>query len=207
MYPQNFKSQFQETLYPTAQAKMIAVARDLGLGGISNQQGTTRTIYDSLPLVGTGAGTLQIFEFFKGCNARNFPLTNLPANKLEVGEIMVIEEMTLSVLTLTATSDVTNVRTMSAAALTGMYRSDLEVDLGNQTVIKPLNMVNLLPAFNNFSENATGEVFKFKTFIVIPPQLEFVVRLKVTSYAAIALNHLSMTLTGAGGIFAPKNNF
>jgi hypothetical protein len=73
----------------TPQQKMVAVNNKFGNSNIKNQQGTTRVIYDSLPLDGR-----TTFRFFENANNRTFPLTNIGSegNRLEVGSTFTIEK-------------------------------------------------------------------------------------------------------------------
>jgi len=59
----------------TPQRKLIANTDKFNNAGIKKQQGTTRAIYDSLPLDGR-----TNFRFFEESNNRNFPLTNTGAD-------------------------------------------------------------------------------------------------------------------------------
>ena len=72
----------------TPQQKTIGVNDKFGNTGIRKQQGTTRIIYDTLPLDGT-----RVFEFFKNSQSRPFPYSNTGSdgNKLGVGNTLVIE--------------------------------------------------------------------------------------------------------------------
>ena len=71
----------------TPQQKLVAVNNKFGNSSIKDQQGTTRLIYDTLPLSGTSAKTLR---FFEDSASRQFPFSNTGSdgNKLGVGNTM-----------------------------------------------------------------------------------------------------------------------
>ena len=74
----------------TPQQKAVAVNNRFGNTNIRGQQGTTRVIYDSLPL--DGATELR---FFENASSRQYPLTNITSegNRLTVGETFVIQKI------------------------------------------------------------------------------------------------------------------
>ena len=87
-----------------ANRKIVTVNNAQGAKNINQQQGTTRIIYDSLPLV-NGVNPKQTLRFFEGVNSRVFPFTNLTENKLQIGESIALQRFTfflmvsLSILT------------------------------------------------------------------------------------------------------------
>ena len=74
----------------TPQQKAVAVNNRFGNTNIKGQQGTTRVIYDSLPL--DGATELR---FFENASSRQYPFTNITSegNRLTVGETFVIQKI------------------------------------------------------------------------------------------------------------------
>jgi hypothetical protein len=77
---------------------MVGVNNKFGNTGIKSQQGTSRLIYDTLPV-----GTNTTFRFFEDSASRNFPFTNTGSdgNKLGVGDTMVIESVQFSYIDVT----------------------------------------------------------------------------------------------------------
>ena len=73
----------------TPQDKIVAVNKKFGNSGIKSQQGTSRIIYDALPVTNNGQTT---FRFFEDSSSRTFPFTNTGSdgNKLGVGDTMVL---------------------------------------------------------------------------------------------------------------------
>ena len=100
----------------TPQGKMVAVNNKFGNTNIRNQQGTTRVIYDSLPLDGR-----TNFRFFETANVRTAPLTNIGSegNRLEVGSTFTIEKIYLNAVTYDAAN---NTITASLNGLTFLHQ-------------------------------------------------------------------------------------
>ncbi len=183
----------------TAQEKILAVAAGLGVEGMDIMQGTTRTIYDSLPMT---AGAL-VFNFFDGCNARAFPNTNLSNNRLEVGEAMAVEYLTLQTMTQAVVGTVTAVGVLGAVA-TSYYASDISLAIANQVVLKPTSIGQLYALFNKDSKFATNENFRFSSILTIPPLQPFVLTWRQTDATARANTYVKATLEGFGVIYRPK---
>jgi len=182
----------------TAQQKILAVAGGLGIDGMQWQQGTTRTIYDSLPMDGR-----TVFNFFDGCNARAFPNTNLAGNRLEVGEAMAIEYLTLQTMTQAVVGTVTATGVLSAVA-TSYYASDFSINVANQVVLKPISIGQLNALFNKDSHFTTNEVFRFSTLITIPSLQQFVATWRTSDATVRANTYVKCTLEGVGVIYNPK---
>ena len=83
----------------TPQSKAVNVNNKFGNTNIKNQQGTTRVLFDTLPLDGRTE-----FRFFENSNTRTLPYTNLTAdgNRLQVGETFVIQKIYFQILNINA---------------------------------------------------------------------------------------------------------
>lgn len=182
----------------TAADKVLATSQALGIRGMELQQGTTRTIYDSLPMDGR-----TVFNFFDGCNARAFPNTNLPSNRLEVGEAMVVQYLTLQTMTQAVLGTVTAIGVLSATA-TSYYASDFSLNIANQVVLKPISMGQLYALFNKDANFTTNESFRFATLIVIPALQQFVATLRTSDATVRANTYMKCTLEGMGAIYSAK---
>lgn len=180
----------------TGAQKILAVAASLGIAGMDIMQATTRTIYDSLPMT---AGAL-VFNFFDGCNARAFPNTNLSNNRLEVGEFMIVESLTLMTMTQAVVGTVTAVGVLSAVA-TSYYASDFSLNVANKIILKPMSLGNLYALFNKDSNFATNENFRFATLLTIPSLQPFVATWRQTDATARANTYVKCTLEGMGVIY------
>lgn len=194
---------------PTPAQKLAYVNNKLGNRGVQNQQGTTRIIYDSLPIDGRTE-----FRFFEGCGSRNYPQTNLTQNKLEVAEAMIIQRASLSVITISS-GVVTLVQSpVTAGALTraAVYGSgEFTFLIANNRVVKPMPLIAWDPEFNKsaaFATLTTGSYnnYRFMTEISVPPLLEFVAAIRTTTLAAAANTFLRLTIEGVGAITNVKEN-
>jgi hypothetical protein len=193
----------------TPQSKAVNVNNKFGNTNIKNQQGTTRVLFDTLPLDGRTE-----FRFFENSNTRTLPYTNLTAdgNRLQVGETFVIQKIYFQILNINATNQITAAWSFggggpinSAALTTG----ELDFVIANSQVIKSLSAAVFTSFFNPTSVKATDEAYGTQTDIVIPPLLEFIAILKTTSYATFAPNasHLQILIEGTSGILAPQTTF
>lgn len=186
------------------QAKIISVANKLNMSGLKKQQGTTRIIYDSLPLDGR-----SVFRFFEGSNARVFPFTNLGSfgNKLEVGETLVCSFVYFSVFKV-ENNVITQITPPGLVPpYAGVTLGDWNFSIGNVQVMKPNPAMSQNPAFNK-TTNSSSNVGILDTELVIPPLLEFVAELKT---AGVGINEtgsfLRMTIEGVGSIVNTRETY
>jgi hypothetical protein len=195
----------------TPQEKIIAVNKKFGNSNIKDQQGTTRTLFDSIPLDGR-----TIFRFFENAQSRQFPLTNLGStgNRLDVGSTFVLTKAYV----LAVVYDAVNNTITQSATLENCGANTLAVPLGtgefnfyiaNSQVIKQLpTSVFYNPTFNPTAVNTFDCALEFATDLVIPPLLEYVGEIKTTTYtAATPYTHLMLVVQGVGGIIAPQTTF
>lgn len=198
----------------TPQGKMVAVNNKFGNTNIKNQQGTTRVIYDSLPLDGR-----TNFRFFETANVRTAPLTNIGSegNRLEVGSTFTIEKIYFNAVTFDAVNNTITASLNGLAFTAGdtavpFATGELDFFIANSQVIKQLptsfvNGSNFNPTANNTNDHAFG----LATDIVIPPLLEYIANLRTTSYATGAdlqgYTHLQCFIYGTAGIIAPQTTF
>ena len=199
--------QQQAVAQPTAQQKLIHVNQQMGNTGIKKQQGTSRVMYDSLPLDGAD----NVLSFFAGSNTRNFPRTNTGSfgNKLEVAESTVIQRVYFSVMTVDAVDplEVTGNLDLTTAGLPGLYASELSIFVAEKRVMKPIPLTSFQPEFNKNAYNSTSQVFWADTDLTIPPLLDYEFRLKVPNYTPVANAFLRCTYEGVGSIISPTNPF
>lgn len=186
------------------QQKMVAVNNKLGNNTIKFQQGTSRTLYDTLPYTTDG----QTFRFFEDSASRQFPFSNTGSdgNKLGVGETMVISEIFFTVLTYDpATLRYSAFNVFSENAMVG---SILNFELGNSRVIKNYPLFDYLPNYSK-NESTSSQVIQLDTAIVVPPLINFVCGLQLgrDTVAPAANTFLRCTIHGAAGILAPRNTF
>lgn len=183
-----------------ASQKITKVADRLGMRALKKQQGTSRIVYDvtdfNFPTVNS------IINFFENVQNKRFPFTNLPQNKLEPGETMVIQQIFFAAVNYQKTEasgappvgTIRNVVPFSYYWSYGLYRSDFSIIVGEQRVVKD---VSYSSAFAPFNRNAqflstmnlrntdplspdtqlgfSHDVYTFKNDVVIPPQTQFTV--------------------------------
>lgn len=188
----------------TPQQKIVGVNNRLGNTNIKKQQGSTVSLYDTLPLDGQ-----TYFEFFKSAKNRDFPFTNFTDGKLQPGESFVMERSYLSVITTTAEGIPTSVRELSLTTDGPIAAGEFHFRIDNDRVIKPLPVLSWFDNFNKSSEFTGDQVYEFDTQIVIPPLIQIAGNLQVNDYDPLDYPNgfLRLTIEGPGGIFAPKANF
>jgi hypothetical protein len=190
----------------TPQQKLVAVNNKFGNTGIKNQQGTSRIIYDTLPV-----GTNTTFRFFEDSASRNFPFTNTGSdgNKLGVGDTMVIE----SVQFLFVDVDTTSGRILGTSVIYTDYSFALGIfdfEIANNKVLKKVTLSEGMSDYNkNTSPIQTGEI-ELETQIVLPPLLPYILNLQLpkTVQAPIGITrYIQASIIGTGGIIAPRTTF
>lgn len=187
----------------TPQAKIVDVAKRLGNNGIPEQQGTTRIIYDSLPL--NGAST---FRFFEGSGSRQFPFTNLDGTngQLGVGETMVLERAYFLIFERNPiTGEINSVANI--AVNNNLVLGEMNFIQANSQIVKRLKLSSFAAQFNKDAQFATYAVFGFDTDLTIQPQLEFVCEVRTAAGITLDNTFLQLVLEGTGSIISPKQNF
>lgn len=184
----------------TPQRKIISVTDRLGNQGIRNQQGTTRVIYDTLPMDGR-----TLFRFFDESNNRNFPLTNMGSdgNKLPVGNALAIERMYLSVVTIIA-GNIVQVEQLYSGGFANFEVGELNILIANSQVLKQVAILSAHPDFNKNAGHNSYTNFEFDTQLVINPLLEFEFDVRVNTYTPVVNTFLRLTVEGVGAIIAPR---
>lgn len=189
----------------TPQQKIVAVNQKFGNTGIKDQQGTTRLIYDTLPLGAAGAKTLR---FFEDSASRQFPFCNTGSdgNKLGVGNTMVIQSISFFILTydtVNARFDAIALPTTIPAIQAGL----INFEIANNRVIKNLSLYELTNAFDKNIGATNDSTIELETDIVIPPLLNFVCQVQIPFFTPAANTYLRCVINGTGGIIAPRTTF
>lgn len=187
------------------QEKIVAVNQKFGNTGIQDQQGTTRLIYDTLPLGAAGAKTLR---FFEDSGSRPFPFSNTGSdgNKLGVGNTMVISSITFYLLTY----DTVNLRFDNIALVTAtpaLQFGQINFEIANNRVIKNLSLNELNSSFDKNDGSTNDSTIELDTQIVIPPLLNFVCQVQIPYFTPAANTYLRCVINGVGGIIAPRTTF
>jgi hypothetical protein len=190
----------------TPQQKAVAVNNRFGNTNIKGQQGTTRVIYDSLPLDGSTE-----LRFFENAASRQYPFTNIGSegNRLTVGETFVIQKIYFGLIEIDPDTgsfiDFTQLTGTGANFETGEF----SFLLANSQVIKQLPFSVFCASGQTVINpaNISDQTFDTFTDIVIPPLLEYVLTYRIAPYTAVATNRLVCFMEGTAGIIAPQTTF
>jgi hypothetical protein len=190
----------------TPQDKIVGVNNKFGNTNIKNQQGTTRVIYDSLPLDGSTE-----LRFFENAASRQYPFTNVGAegNRLNVGETFVVQKVYFGIIGTDAdTGAYTTFDTLGNFGYGNWARGEWSFFIANNQVIKQLSFSSCF----DINANVTGvndqdEAFSTFTDIVIPPLLEYVLTVRTPQYPALETARLVCFIEGTAGILAPQTTF
>lgn len=188
----------------TPQQKIVAVNNRFGNTNIAQQQGTTRVIYDSLPLDGSTE-----LRFFENAQSRQYPFTNIGAegNRLNVGETFVIQKIYFGIISVTE-NEFTNFGPLANSLPASFAQGDISFLIANSQVLKNLPFDSLFNPLNNFDQrNASDEAFNTFTDIVIPPLLEYVLTYRLNTYDADNTLRLTCFIQGTAAILAPQTTF
>lgn len=218
-------------MVPSVNRKIVSVNKNMGAKNIGGQQGTTRVIYDSLEI--TNPSAKQTLRFFENVNTRQFPFTNLNENKLQIGESIALQRFSVCLLTVDANGAVLNVLPMDniASGTNPLYRSDMSIQIAQDTVVKKLPLHTMYAPFNKDAKfygqilvnpgtpaleaniGMPNDVYHFDNPIIIPPQIEFVVELQLPKFVGTvtpiegAKTFMLLTLEGLGSLYAPKSTY
>lgn len=191
--------------------RIASVGRETYNRGLGKQQGTTRTIYDTIPLTGAP----NVFNFFENLANKGFPWTNLNRNSFTDAEAMNIQR---AYLTLIETSSDNPYEIVSGTTIQtfGIFeRKNVAFDpttktqyakfslaqgsifVSGQQILKNFSFLSSDPRFNYKNQGFGGsgntgstgnehlvgrEVYDFASPAVIPPNREFIVTVQVPPY-------------------------
>ena len=189
----------------TPQNKIVGVNNKFGNTNIKNQQGTTRVLFDTLPLDGSTE-----LRFFENAASRQYPFTNIGSegNRLNVGETFVVQKVYFGVTFLDA--DTGNWATFDPVSTSGFADwqwGEWSFLIANSQVIKQLPFLTTIYPDNVTRVNNADEAFSTFNDIVIPPLLEYVLTLRIAPYAALETAQLVCFIEGTAGILAPQTTF
>lgn len=194
------------------------LARRIGMVGretynrhLGKQQGTTRTIYDTIPLTGSP----NQFNFFENLANKGFPWTNLNRNSFTDAEAMNIQRAYLTIIETSNDTDyavlaadtwqsfgvfqraATNATPTTKSQYAKFSFAQASIFVSGQQILKNFSFLSSDPRFNysnqgltSLSQVTTGstmaaigtEVYNFASPAVIPPNREFVVSVQVPAY-------------------------
>ena len=189
----------------TPQNKIVGVNNKFGNTNIKNQQGTTRVIFDSLPLDGSTE-----LRFFENAASRQYPFTNIGSegNRFNVGETFVVQKVYFGVIdTDEDTGQFNNFEPLNVAGANSFMNGEWSFLIANSQVIKQLPFfTSFFPGYNVTAVNSLDEAFSTFTDIVIPPLLEYVLTLRTPAYTG-GTSRLVCFIEGTAGILAPQTTF
>jgi hypothetical protein len=184
----------------TPQKKLVSVNQKLGNTAITQQQATSREIFDTIAY-GT---TTTNYSFFSDFSNKGVFETNLTTNKLDSQESMVVNEIILT-------------QERGAASITNFLQGHTKFNLfiGNQRVIKDFdfafNASESFSFFPIFQVAADGFSISIPciTSIAIPPQTSILATVETENSSAAASGTdygLKLTLKGYGTLFNPSTS-
>lgn len=195
--------------------KFLQANRALG-AQMDQMQGTTRNVYDTVNMDGKTS-----YSFFSEIPSKqgtanylaNAPATNINDNRFEPGEGMVIKEICF-INYATTTANIADLN-LALGAL-GL----IDVVIGNNQVIKSLPLLagSTISSINNINQktsisNESKRYLSVRLFtnIVIPPQIQFFVNLRLpfapSNNPNVSMSALRCYLKGYGKLFNPRNNY
>lgn len=190
----------------TPQNKIVGVNNKFGNTNIKNQQGTTRVLFDSLPLDGSTE-----LRFFENAGSRQYPFTNIGAegNRLNVGETFVVQKVYFGLITTNAeTGDFAGFSPIPGFGVPEYALGEWSFLIANSQVIKQLPWLTcFFGGFNVTSVNQSDQAFTTFNDIVIPPLLEYVLTYRINTYSPVANTRLVCFIEGTAGILAPQTTF
>jgi hypothetical protein len=192
----------------TPQNKLVGVNNKFGNTNIKNQQGTTRVIFDSLPLNGSTE-----LRFFENASARQYPFTNIGAegNRLNVGESFVVQKVYFGLIYIDPDTGLFDTsEPLGPFGLAEWSFGEWSFLIANSQVIKQLPFATCFyPQTGQAitAVNSSDEAFSTFTDIVIPPLLEYVLTVRIPNYTATDNLRLVCFIEGTAGILAPQTTF
>jgi hypothetical protein len=190
----------------TPQQKAVGVNNRFGNTNIKGQQGTTRVIFDSLPLDGSTE-----LRFFENAASRQYPFTNIGSegNRLTVGETFVIQKVYFGLISVDP--DTGNWQSFIPGLGLGanFETGEWSFLLANSQVIKQLPFSVFLNNAQTVLNPTSVDDQTFNTFtdIVIPPLLEYVLTYRIAPYTTVPFIRLACFMEGTAGIIAPQTTF
>lgn len=190
---------------PPAAVKMVDVNRMTGSNMMSQNQGTTRNIYDTLPIDGR-----TVFRFFENAGARQFPRTNLTEGRLPVAQSLAVQEIYLAVVTFDAMTDaLTDITSVpvAGAGFEPISGGEFSLYFEQSEVITRFAASSLMPDFNGAGLNQLSCIYRFRTNLIIPELINFRLELRTSTLALVANTELRVVLQGHGAVMSPRGTF
>lgn len=191
--------------------RISAVGRETYNKNLGKQQGTTRVIYDTIPLTGSP----NQFNFFENLANKGYPWTNLNRNSFTDAEAMNVQRAYLTFIETDNDTDYTilaattiqvygvfqRANTVATPSTKNQYAkfglAQGSIFISGQQTLKNFSFLSADPRFNfqnqglaTLSQVTNGstitafgkEVYDFASPAVIPPNREFIVSVQVPAY-------------------------
>lgn len=188
----------------TPQNKIVGVNNRFGNTNIKNQQGTTRVIFDSLPIDGRTE-----FRFFENASSRQYPFTNVGSegNKLNVGETIVIQKIYFGIIRTDPDTGAFD-DFIPIININNFMFGEFNFLIANSQVLKQVpTTVFSDQGLNANNTNSQDQAFSTFSDIVIPPLLEYVLQYRSSQYSPVENQRLVCFIEGTAGILAPQTTF
>ena len=190
----------------TPQQKGIGVNNRFGNSNIRLQQGTSKSIFDTIIVTQAELQQGVTIRFFEDVQNRAFPLTNLDnTNQRTVGETLITENYYLAV------GDISDgvIGKFDPLQNDILGQSEFSFEIGNSLTIKRLPLLSSVGPFNPNAGFNEYTVYNFYTQVVIPPLMNFVGIVRVPPFAGAPADGLALRLNieGVGSLLAPRTTF
>ena len=116
--------------------RISAVGRETYNKGLGKQQGTTRTIYDTIPTTGSP----NQFNFFENLANKGYPWTNLNRNSFTDAEAMNIQRAYLSIIQTNNDTDYTILQATTIAIFGVSERANIAADPSTKSQFAKFNL-------------------------------------------------------------------
>jgi hypothetical protein len=194
----------------TANSKIAMVNNALGNRSLKRNQGSSVEVYDYITQTAGTIGTSQTLTFFSNVNTKNFPLTNVQQNQLQVGESLSVEYIAFTRISqVTATGSITEC-TALVTTVGGMNLGQFSFNLDNSRIIKINSLIRTNSVFNPKGTTGVSNLYFPDTDLVIPPQISYTLELRTPvnndTIAAGTTISYGCHLFGTGSILNLKTN-
>jgi hypothetical protein len=207
----------------TPAQKLATIAKRYKMPGLLAMQPTEQIIYDQIDIANFSTTGSTTVSFFANSNTKSFPQTNLQQNKLNAGNVIVVQYIQLQLIT-QASGIITDIQTLEedqsgtvAAIYKPLLASQLTLVLGSSEVVKDFPLTNGYAGFNpnaafgsKFRSGAAVSITQYgssnielQSEPVILPQLEFKANLQIPALSALPASgtkFLRLCLGGFGTI-------
>lgn len=212
---------------PTPQQKIVNVADNYGLAGMSKMQGGAVNLYDTVLYTGSTTNRVN-YSFFTNWNNKSLNFTNWNG-QYNAGQSLSMTTLNIMPMILTGTnlaSDGTTIDTVNPVGTdewaTTLAFATATLVIGGATIFEDFQLIELYPTANpnnngvSVSPVADGPVFSIgRTMIELPTmpvllpniKVEFIISAPPTQAAVPANAAIMVTLGRQGSGFAARGTF